>query len=321
MPGGDVSDLTLRRVAALRDEAKRDRLAVAALVAGLFPSTQQALDRLEAVLAAPDPPTGRTRRHRHLQQLSDDTRMWLREIQAPLQVMAAAERARQEQEVADAIEQHGEELARAIWELPSDFKSGGGDSSPASQTAGLSRDELLSVAGHTRPGFIPRDTLVRRAISDPGQFVARELKHSPPRWKGDTYRIEPLESWQARAVECALELHQMDAPPEARYKGYPMRLVLDIAGGPLDATDCLSFDAKAGTITLDTEKLDMKIVSGSTRDDRRVDDSRLRVRLPSRRGARRDEAEDVPRLRRARRPRGGPHHAPDRARLQPGRGD
>jgi hypothetical protein len=260
MPGGDVSDLTLRRVAALRDEAKRDRLAVAALVAGLFPSTQQALDRLEAVLAAPDPPTGRTRRHRHLQQLSDDTRMWLREIQAPLQVMAAAERARQEQEVADAIEQHGEELARAIWELPSDFKSGGGDSSPASQTAGLSRDELLSVAGHTRPGFIPRDTLIRRAIADPGQFVERELKHSPPRWKGDTYRIEPLESWQARAVECALELHQMDAPPEARYKGYPMRLVLDIAGGPLDATDCLSFDAKAGTITLDTEKLDMKIV-------------------------------------------------------------
>jgi hypothetical protein len=254
MPGGDVSDLTLRRVAALRDEAKRDRLAVAALVAGLFPSTQQALDRLEAVLAAPDPPTGRTRRHRHLQQLSDDTRMWLREIQAPLQVMAAAERARQEQEVAEAVEQHRADLTSELW---SERKTPGGDSSP---TAGLSRDEVLSVAGHTRPGFIPRDTLIRRAIADPGQFVARELKHSPPRWKGDTYRIEPLESWQARAVECALELHQMDAPPEARYKGYPMRLVLDIAGGPLDATDCLSFDAKAGVVKLDTEKLDMKIV-------------------------------------------------------------
>jgi hypothetical protein len=119
MPGGDVSTLTLRRVKLLADEAKRDRLAVAALVAGLFPSTQQALDRLEAVLAAPDPPAGRTRRDKHVRQLADDTRMWLREIEAPLQVMAAAETARRE----------AEEGANS--KLGSDAKAGSGDSSPA----------------------------------------------------------------------------------------------------------------------------------------------------------------------------------------------
>lgn len=92
MPGGDISDLTLRRLADMASTVRRDRLAVACLVASLFPTTQEAHAALQATMGASVPTGGRTRREKATARVAADMSLWAVEI-APLLAQLAAREA------------------------------------------------------------------------------------------------------------------------------------------------------------------------------------------------------------------------------------